>query len=164
MAGSRRPPGRRSKRAPATPNGVFGFKTKRGGTGRNKGLQTQLEGFDLYEANMQRLFAAISGRDLDAATEDATTVIEERMADLAPRDRGRLAKGIRRRREKSTPTFSEWVTGPWWKTFWGLFQELGTIYHPAQPFMRPALDEGKVPAQQAFAARLGRRIGLALRG
>ena len=154
----------RIKRAPATLGGVFSFKTKRGGTGVHKGLQTQLEGFELFESNMQRLMGAITGQDLDAATEDATVVLEELMRDFAPRDSERLAKGIRRRRKKSTRTFSEWMTGPWSKTFWGLFQELGTIFHAAQPFMRPALDEGKVPAQQAFAARLGRGIRLALRG
>jgi HK97 gp10 family phage protein len=42
--------------------------------------------------------------------------------------------------------------GPWKKTFWGGFQEWGTAYHEAQPFMRPAFDQ---TVQQSFKIILG---------
>ena len=59
---------------------------------------------------------------------------------------------------------SGWDTGPGKDGFHGLFQELGTIFHAAQPFMRPSFDEGKSESERAFKRRLAGVIRRALRG
>lgn len=44
--------------------------------------------------------------------------------------------------------------GPHEDAFYGLFQELGTEDHAAQPFLRPAFDESAVEARQRAAVVL----------
>ena len=46
----------------------------------------------------------------------------------------------------------------------GIFQEYGTVNHGPQPFMRPALDQGKGQALEAMKKRLSERIAKANRG
>src|SRR5690606_13750740 len=46
------------------------------------------------------------------------------------------------------------VIGPTKDAFYGLFQELGTSHHRAQPFLRPALEAKKDEAQRRAAAVL----------
>lgn len=46
----------------------------------------------------------------------------------------------------------------------GVFQEFGTVHHGPQPFMRPALDQGKMQAIEAMKKRLLKRIEQAEKG
>lgn len=46
----------------------------------------------------------------------------------------------------------------------GVFQEYGTVHHGPQPFMRPALDQGKSQAIEAMRKRMKDRIDKANRG
>ena len=153
------------KRAPPTPNGVFSYKTKRGGTGVHKTLQVQIEGIEIFQSNLNRILNSIAYEDLDDAVEDAAEVFQELQEELAPRDRSRLARDIAVAKVKESTVFvqgksgAEWDAGPR-KAFWGMFQELGTIFHPPQPFMRPAFDAGKREAIRAFTKRVLRVMKL----
>ena len=119
-----------------------------------KNFKVELEGFNVLQRNLLDLTNALTGSSLDEAVEEAATVHQELQVELAPRDRGGLKASIERQRHKSSRRSSEWDSGPSRKGFWGLFQELGTIYHPAQPFMRPAFDAGKDTAERAFRSKL----------
>jgi HK97 gp10 family phage protein len=44
------------------------------------------------------------------------------------------------------------AAGPHKDAFWGIFQELGTPHHSAQPFLRPALDENEEKIAQEIGA------------
>lgn len=48
--------------------------------------------------------------------------------------------------------------GPSRKTFWGLFQELGTARHAPQPFMRPAFDSKVMLVLHGIRDRLAEEI------
>ena len=45
-----------------------------------------------------------------------------------------------------------------------MFQEYGTVHHGPQPFMRPALDQGKSQAIEAMKKKIKERIDKANRG
>lgn len=48
--------------------------------------------------------------------------------------------------------------------FWGLYQELGTAHHAAQPFLRPALDNNEQEVVDAFAGELAKVIRKVTKG
>lgn len=123
-----------------------------------KVLTMKVEGFGLLERNLLKLKSATTGKPLDKATEEAAIVMEELEVALVPVDMGRLRSSITRARHKKTLERSEWDVGPDSGGFYGLFQENGTIFHAAQPFMRPAFDEGKAEAQRSFRRTLLRAI------
>ena len=80
----------------------------------------------------------------------------------APRGRtGALAKGIiaRRKRGRSAGRgIMAFGVGPSAEVFYGVFQELGTIHHVAQPFLRPAFDAQRDAAVQGFAGVMRREV------
>ena len=127
-----------------------------------KTFKVTVQGENVLARNLLRLERNTTGKLLDDAVEEAATVLEELQVELAPRDEGALRDSITRQRHNATPTRSEWDTGP--GLFYGMFQELGTIFHSAQPFMRPSIDGGKGTAERAFVRRLIRGIRRALRG
>lgn len=103
----------------------------------------RLEGMDDLLRKFRRLDAAVGGAHLLAAVDAGAELLEEGMRSLAPVRTGRGAPRITRETAKSTPTRADVEVGPGLSGFWLTFQETGTIYHPAQPFMRPALDHLK---------------------
>lgn len=100
----------------------------------------RLEGFAELERKFKRLDRAVGGAHLLAAVDAGAEILEEGMRSLAPVDSGRGATRIMRETAKATPSRAEVDVGPGRSGFWLIFQELGTINHPAQPFMLPALD------------------------
>ena len=53
---------------------------------------------------------------------------------------GELSGGIKTDVTRAESKRAEVSVGPALDVFYGRFQETGTIYQPAQPFLRPALD------------------------
>jgi len=92
----------------------------------------------------QRMSKRVMRDALDAAAEP----MRRRMSQLAPREPGApdLAANIvvstARPRAWASPTAVAVAVGPEKQFFYGFFQEYGTAFHGAQPFMRPAFDEG----------------------
>lgn len=110
---------------------------------------------------------AIEIRVLEDAARAGAQVIADGAAVRAPRATGELAGSM----VVETELMSHGVVakiGPTADAFHGLFQELGTPHHAAQPFLRPALDEdgpraiavmtqAMVIGTEREAARLARR-------
>ncbi len=76
---------------------------------------------------------------------------------------GNLKKNIVNKRRKSQLTAEYIVTvrgkkKDGYAARYGRLQEFGTVNHPAQPFLRPAFEQGKEQAAQAIAKKLDERI------
>lgn len=98
-----------------------------------------------------------------AALKAGARVIQDGMQRRAPRDPNVVAPtlaediGITTRvSNKKSEAYA--LIGPSKRVFYGTFQELGTSNHPAQPFMRPALDEDGQIAVSAMANELRRAL------
>lgn len=96
-------------------------------------------------------------RVLQDATEAGAEIIRQGAEDRAPRRSGQLAGDIQIETELTTDGFVSKI-GPSRRSFYGRFQEFGTPFMAARPFLRPALDEDGPRAQQAMAATLARGI------
>lgn len=44
------------------------------------------------------------------------------------------------------------------RAFWGMFQEFGTRFQPARPWLRPAFDHAKIAALKTIETGLGKSI------
>lgn len=90
---------------------------------------------------------------LAKAVKAGAEVIRDKAEQLAPRDTGQLAETENIRVIGAESTAAEVVAriGPAKSSFYGLFQEKGTAFHPAQPFLNPALEQSR---QDAFNASL----------
>lgn len=73
---------------------------------------------------------------------------------LAPVATGKLSEHIIIKPGKQNTV----LVGPDSDAFYGLFQELGTSRHAAQPFLRPALDAKKDEANRIAGEVIGREI------
>lgn len=78
---------------------------------------------------------------LTKGTRKGAEVIQAQQELTAPRDTGFLADEILIRIDGANSSAAEVVAkiGPSQKAFYGLFQEFGTAFHPAQPFIEPSL-------------------------
>ena len=91
----------------------------------------------IKEWNQKQVMAAISGRvvqNMDRACQFAAEQAEAR----APVYRGKLKASVRYK-VRACGTTVEGLVGVLKKTFWGWFQEMGTVKMPAHPFLRPAV-------------------------
>lgn len=100
----------------------------------------RIEGLKELERKLSRMVPAVGGAHLLAAVDKGASVLEEGMRSLAPRLTGKGAVMITSDTLKSTRTRAEMGVGPGKAAFYLTFQETGTVDHPAQPFMRPALE------------------------
>jgi HK97 gp10 family phage protein len=92
-------------------------------------LSIQLTSLDLRKLTR-------SGEVRDAL-EKACQITERAAKDHAPVDTGNLRRSI----YHEVSLELQWVGRVGTNVKYGLFQELGTIHHPAHPFLRPALNE-----------------------
>lgn len=88
---------------------------------------------------------------LTKAVKAGADVIREKAEQLAPRDTGQLAASELVKVIGADSNAAEVVAriGPTRSTFYGIFQEFGTAFHPAQPFLQPALDQSQAEALTA---------------
>lgn len=94
-----------------------------------------------------------TGEALGPAAMAGAEVIRAAAEKKAPRDTGFLAESIVAEQEGP-----EVLIGP--QAPYGLYVEMGTSKTPAQPFLRPALDESGEAALEAMAEELRRRLEL----
>lgn len=113
---------------------------------------TRLEGLDDLEAAIKRLSLDTQGKVLREATADGAELVRDLASQLAPRSAdgsrghapGFLAENIIADvKYTRTQNTAEVHVGMHKDAYYGQFQETGTIYEPAQPFLRPALDGSK---------------------
>lgn len=108
------------------------------------------------------------GESAPLATKDAVRegaeIIRQAAEDKAPRRTGELADTMTATPPQGDGQGIVVKVGPHRHSFYGHFQELGTGPGPAQPFLRPALDEKKDEAARKIGDVLGDRIERAGRG
>lgn len=84
-----------------------------------------------------------AGEVLEDATLAGAGVVAEIAEQKAPRRTDFLAEHIVVEIVEAESDLVVAGVGPTKEAFWGIFQELGTPHHAAQPFLRPALDENE---------------------
>ena len=120
-----------------------------------------LEGGEELRAALRSMDRTISGPVLLVAVAAGGEVLRGAMASLAPHDPSDaldLKDNIGQEVIRVSPRRAQTGVGPKKNVFYGLFQELGTSDHPAQPFMRPALDATRDDIVEAFAEKLREAI------
>lgn len=141
----------------------------------------KVEGLRELGERMRGLSADVNRKIARATTNAGAQVIKkiaQRLAPVSPPEvspnipPGNLKKNIIVRYKRKSRLTSEHVVtvrhkGP--KVIGepyrvGVFQEYGTVHHGPQPFMRPALDQGKGQAIEAMRKRMKDRIDKANRG
>lgn len=107
------------------------------------------------EREFNRISYVMQRQILTAAAKAGAELIRDEAERLAPRDTGQLAESELIRVEGRQSDSSEVVVkiGPDKDSFYGRFQEFGTAFHPAQPFLRPALK-----ATQEEAAKVSAKV------
>ncbi len=87
-------------------------------------------------------------------------IIRQRAEELAPRDTGQLAESELVRVIGADSSAAEVVAkiGPSRASFYGMFQEFGTAFMVAQPFLQPALEQTQEEALKASAEIVGRGL------
>lgn len=151
----------------------------RSGSRGGKYAVTYLEGEqELYKA-LAGMVDDVLGENLRSAVEEGAEIVRETAAQLAPQSDeghppskqhpgglppGHLSRSIVRRtlftRRQSKAEVRVGMTAD---AYYGRFQELGTQYHPAQPFLRPALDHTKDEVVAEVRERLHASITSGLR-
>lgn len=132
-----------------------------------KRFVTNLEGVEDLEAAIRELSEDVQGEALRAAVDAGAEIVRDVAGQLAPKsadgshghEPGWLADHIGKERQwtKTQDTATTHV-GPTKEAWYGRFPELGTIYEPAQPFLRPAFDETKNDVIDEVAKQLRNRI------
>lgn len=132
-----------------------------------KRLRTELEGVDDLEAAIKRLEIDTQGRHLRGATEAGADITRTVASQLAPRSAdgshgrapGFLAQNIEVEVQFTrTQDKAEVHVGMHKDAWYGRFQEEGTQFQPAQPFLRPALDATKDDVVDEIRDQLRERI------
>ena len=130
------------------------------------------EGGEDLARNLLTLSKAVRRRVLFEALEEVGEPIRRRMSQLAPHAPGapdlRANIGMSRIRRVGSVEGGRWEStdehqaaiaiGPTKGFAYGLPQEYGTRFHGAQPFARPAFDEGAPKALPELAAILWREL------
>lgn len=138
-------------------------------------VEMKTSGFDELQQKLRALPDALSTRVQVAALKAGAEPIRDTAAALAPRDEEggppHLADNIviatvPKREMEANGLFDQVgvAVGPTVKVFWGLFQEIGTAFHAAQPFMRPAFDSNVRKSQRIVAIEAWNAIRRALHG
>lgn len=144
-------------------------------TGTESLVSIQVHGLRELEEELAKFGPEVAKRTLRAAVKKAGEPIREEAARLAPRGTGdkkgpHLADDIVLRiGAKKGKSFSEVLFGVesgsvtaqigfTKETFYGMFQEFGTRFHAAHPFLRPAFDNESENAVRMIAAELKRGI------
>lgn len=76
---------------------------------------------------------------------------------FGPTGRGFLKRSVRRGVQKRSQASMTVAVGIG-RAFWGMFQEFGTRFMPARPWLRPAWDATKERAAKTIGEELGKRI------
>jgi HK97 gp10 family phage protein len=104
-------------------------------------IEIKLTGFDQVRQEIKQLRLADRRAALARGALKAVEPFRQEAGRLAPVDTGRLRESIIAQEDKRAGDVERVVidVGPTSKAFYGLFQEWGTAFAPAQPFMDPAL-------------------------
>lgn len=124
-------------------------------------MKVTASGFKELDALLQKLPGQVAREHLTDAVRGGAGFIAEEARRRAPRDTGDLAASIaiRMTRQRNTGGDPRAEIGPSkQQQHVGMFQELGTARHPAQPFLRPALDASGQTAVDVAGSVLRERL------
>lgn len=129
-------------------------------------IEFNVYGFPQMYEDLQKLDYSRQKVVLLRAVRAGGAVIRDRMAQLAPRDTGRLSDNIMMTTAGNRADIGsvQLDIGPSMSAFYGGFQELGTAHHPAQQFIDPAFDQTEDQALSAIAQTLAENISDELHG
>lgn len=115
-----------------------------------------IRGLDELEAKLKKLSRVGQRKVLQKALKIGAEPIRQEAEDTAPRDTGRLAENeiVSLSQAESAPDQAVVKIGPSMQAFYGLFDELGTVFMVAQPFLEPALQRKKDEAIDQASAVL----------
>ena len=115
-----------------------------------------LAGAEQLIKNLQGLKKSMTADRLEEAAHAGAEIVRDAAAGNAPRDSGGLADSIvaATLSGEKKPDGVEVGVGPDKKHFYGIFTEIGTRYHAATPWLRPALDENKEQVMHTIAGSL----------
>jgi HK97 gp10 family phage protein len=131
-------------------------------------VNCSVTGLDELERMLNDLAPKAAKTAMRRAVRDGMEIFQAAAEGKAPRASGELADNINIKTtagggDGDTTTGSiEAIVGPGKQQYYGLFQEYGTRYQPAQPFMTPAYEENKDKVLETFVSDLKDEIeGLA---
>lgn len=116
-----------------------------------------VKGIEALEKKLGRVMSQVEAQVLAEAGAAAAEILQGGMSMRAPRDTGELASDIEAELIIRRGHVIARV-GPAKGSFYGMFQEFGTRFHAAQPFVRPTLDEDGPRAFAVLQQRI--RAGL----
>jgi len=113
-----------------------------------------LTGDKQLERALKNVNKAAEGRALRKATKAGAEVIVQEARNKAPYKTGKLKRAIRSKFGQARGRIVTVEIGPAPRAHYGGFLEVGTSRMPAQPFLRPAMDETKQEAVDILRAAL----------
>ena len=115
----------------------------------SEAVQVTVEGADALAASLDRVGSELD--QLQDAGTKAGQLVRQRAQSNAPVDTGRLARSIR-----ADATGTEVTVGAY--TPYAAFQEFGTVYVPASPYLRPALEASQTQVVDAYAGEIEQKM------
>jgi HK97 gp10 family phage protein len=124
-----------------------------------------IAGMDSLQQKLRSLEQVVQRKILIAAAKAGAAIVRDEAQRLAPRDTGALAEGmtIKANARQSDSREATVEVGPGKDEFYGMFQELGTAFHSAQPFLGPALENKKTEVFEAMKQKAEEEIDKATR-
>jgi HK97 gp10 family phage protein len=125
-------------------------------------INVELKGFDVLEQRLKSEPPKVARKVLRRAARDAGDIWVTAISDNAPELTGYLRANIGENTHASTAGI-EVVVGPGKKAFYAIFQEFGTRFQGAKPFVRPAFESTKDLVLDTFVEDLNDELN-ALKG
>jgi len=118
--------------------------------------------FEMVDKQLIGALRAVStrmaGNKLEAAARKGAEIGRDDAERRAPRRSGKLSQNIVLFKERRRAYEVSMAWGPSPEAFYGKFQEFGTSTQPAQPFLRPSLDENEGLIVFAISAELRKAL------
>lgn len=107
--------------------------------------RTEVEGAAELDASLHRVAGQLD--NLETAGIKAGQLVKQRAAAKARVDTGALVRSIRADATGSTVTVGAYAS-------YAAFQEFGTVYVPASPYLRPALEASTTQVVDAYTGEI----------
>lgn len=136
-------------------------------TGRGRYKRSGIEGMKTLEKRLKRMTQDVRGSHLREAAAAGAEIVRDVAEQLAPvsetgsrgHEPGFLAENVEAEVQFTrNQDIARIHVGIHKDAFYGWFQETGTQFQPAQPFLRPALDATKEDVVEEIRDHLARRI------
>lgn len=124
------------------------------------GVSIDVTGGDRVVRQLRRMQSDIRSKVIEKATRKGAEIVRKDASNRAPRRTGNLADNIVIRKQKNTDVDEiNFGIGPNSQAWYGMFPELGTINHPAKPYLRPALDGNQRDVERTVAIEVRNALG-----